>query len=177
MATLKNLVDETTNIKNELVTCHSNLKNNLTAKGVECSDTDKISSLIDKVEDVVVLPNIIPGNSNQMYYEDVKITTSHTSYLEVHQINPFKFDGNYRLCTYHRRTGGASGYQYLYFEIERNSSVIYTSKVFAQNLTSDLESIVDITDIKKGDIVKFYTKSASYSCVFSKVKVMYDFEI
>ena len=29
MATLKNLVDETTNIKNELVECHSNLKNNI----------------------------------------------------------------------------------------------------------------------------------------------------
>ena len=30
MATLKNLVDETTNIKDELKTCHTNLKNNLT---------------------------------------------------------------------------------------------------------------------------------------------------
>ena len=29
MSTLKQLVDETTNIKNELRTCHSNLKNNL----------------------------------------------------------------------------------------------------------------------------------------------------
>ena len=49
MATLKSLVDETTNIKNELVICHSNLKNNLIEKGVECSDTDKMSSLIDKI--------------------------------------------------------------------------------------------------------------------------------
>ena len=29
MSTLKQLVDETTNIKNELKTCHANLKNNL----------------------------------------------------------------------------------------------------------------------------------------------------
>ena len=49
MANLKNLVDETTNIKNELVECHTNLKNNLIEKGVECSDTDKMSSLIDKI--------------------------------------------------------------------------------------------------------------------------------
>ena len=49
MATLKSLVDETTNIKDELKACHSNLKNNLIAKGVECSDTDKISALVDKV--------------------------------------------------------------------------------------------------------------------------------
>ena len=52
MATLKNLVDETTNIKNELVICHSNLKNNLIKKGVECSDTDKMSSLIDKINEI-----------------------------------------------------------------------------------------------------------------------------
>lgn len=52
MATLKNLVDGTTNIKNELVACHTNLKNNLSAKGVECSDNDKMSSLIDKVANI-----------------------------------------------------------------------------------------------------------------------------
>ena len=52
MATLKNLVDETTNIKNELVACHSNLKNSLIEKGVECSEGDKMLSLIDKVKDV-----------------------------------------------------------------------------------------------------------------------------
>lgn len=52
MATLKQLVDETTNIKNELKACHTNLKNNLIDKGVECSNTDKLLSLVDKVGDV-----------------------------------------------------------------------------------------------------------------------------
>ena len=52
MATLKTLVDETTNIKNELKECYSNLKNNLVEKGVECSDSDKMSSLIDKVNEL-----------------------------------------------------------------------------------------------------------------------------
>ena len=52
MATLKSLVDETTNIKNELVECHNNLKNNLIEKGVECSDTDKMSNLIDNVASI-----------------------------------------------------------------------------------------------------------------------------
>ena len=44
------LVSELNNIADELVECHTNLKNNLIAKGVECSDTDKMSSLIDKVD-------------------------------------------------------------------------------------------------------------------------------
>ena len=52
MATLKELVNETTNIKDELKTCHTNLKNNLVEKGVECSDNDKMLSLINKVEQI-----------------------------------------------------------------------------------------------------------------------------
>ena len=63
MATLKILVDETTNIKNELVICHSNLKNNLIKKGVECSDTDKMSSLIDKIDGIVVGDNVVAGET------------------------------------------------------------------------------------------------------------------
>ena len=51
MATLKNLVDETTNIKNELVECHSNLSSILTSKNVEVSEEDKMSILIDKVNE------------------------------------------------------------------------------------------------------------------------------
>ena len=52
MATLKQLVTETTNIKNELKTCHTNLKSNLIEKGVECSDTDKLLSLVGKVGEI-----------------------------------------------------------------------------------------------------------------------------
>ena len=52
MATLKSLVDETTNIKNELKTCHANLKNNLVGKGVEVSSGDKLATLVDKVKNL-----------------------------------------------------------------------------------------------------------------------------
>ena len=52
MSTLKQLVDETTNIKNELKTCHANLKSNLIEKGVECSDADKLLRLANKVGEI-----------------------------------------------------------------------------------------------------------------------------
>ena len=52
MATLKSLVNETTNIKNELVECHATLKNNLIEKDVECSEDDKLAVLVDKVKDM-----------------------------------------------------------------------------------------------------------------------------
>ena len=87
MATLKQLVDETTNIKNELVICHTNLKNNLIEKGVECSDTDKMSRLIDIVGNISTGKKWASGNnskptqlqtfyasggsSRQFYYTDI----------------------------------------------------------------------------------------------------------
>ena len=50
MATLKSLVDETTDIKNEIVECHSNLLSMLTSKNVEVSEEDKMLDLIGKVD-------------------------------------------------------------------------------------------------------------------------------
>lgn len=59
MTTLKSLVDETTNIKDELVTCYTNLKNNLVDKGVEVLPSDKMLILIDKVNNV---SSFLPSN-------------------------------------------------------------------------------------------------------------------
>lgn len=46
---LKELIDETTVIKNDLVSCRDSLKNNLSAKGVDVSDVYKLNELISKV--------------------------------------------------------------------------------------------------------------------------------
>ena len=50
MATLKSLVDETTNIKNEIVECYSDLKKVLTDSDIEVLNTDKLSNLINKAK-------------------------------------------------------------------------------------------------------------------------------
>ena len=78
MATLKNLVDETTNIKNELVECHTNLKNNLIEKGVECSDTDKMSSLIDKVLNIELGKKWASGNMVIPYSTSITKTSPYS---------------------------------------------------------------------------------------------------
>ncbi|WP_092921275.1 hypothetical protein [Romboutsia hominis] len=52
MSALNTLVYETTNIKNELITCYTNLKNNLIEKGVECSDKDKFENLVSKINSI-----------------------------------------------------------------------------------------------------------------------------
>lgn len=65
MSTLKQLVDETTNIKDEIITCHANLKNNLIEKGVECSDTDKLLRLANKVGEIELGKKFIKGITYQ----------------------------------------------------------------------------------------------------------------
>lgn len=54
MATLKNLVDETTNIKNEIVECYSKLSSILTSKNIEVSEEDKMLDLISKVDSELI---------------------------------------------------------------------------------------------------------------------------
>ena len=61
MTTLKSLVDEIINIKNEIVECHANLKNILIEKEVATSDTDKLTDLIEKTNNIACNPTIIKG--------------------------------------------------------------------------------------------------------------------
>ena len=72
MATLKQLVDETTNIKNELKTCHTNLKNNLIEKGVEVQNDAKIGDLIGNVKNIQTVRGIVKGEGI-IYREKMKL--------------------------------------------------------------------------------------------------------
>lgn len=85
MSTLKQLVDETTNIKNELKTCHTNLKNNLIEKGVECSDTDKLLSLVGKVGEIELGKKWASGehivNFPSTFVYSVEIDLSNLSFI------------------------------------------------------------------------------------------------
>ena len=85
MSTLKQLVDETTNIKNELRTCHSNLKSNLIEKGVECSDTDKLLSLVGKVGEIELGKKWASGehivNFPSTFVYSVEIDLSNLSFI------------------------------------------------------------------------------------------------
>lgn len=52
--TLNNKVKEIDSIKNELVTCHSELKKNLLSKNVQIQNSDKLLTLINKVMNITV---------------------------------------------------------------------------------------------------------------------------
>ena len=76
MSTLKQLVDETSNIKNELKTCHDNLKSNLSSKGIYVDSTDKMQTLIDKINNIHLGRKWASGSATTQYDTQV-------AYLEV----------------------------------------------------------------------------------------------
>lgn len=54
MSTLKQLVDETTNIKNNIVNCNNVLREKLTSKGVNFENSDKHLTLINKIDAIEI---------------------------------------------------------------------------------------------------------------------------
>ena len=102
MATLKELVNETTNIKNELKTCHTNLKNNLVSKGVTVSSSDKMGELCTKVGSIEVAKKVATGTISSLSYnkqdktlETYTVSTNLTFIPSKIEFHITKFKTNY----------------------------------------------------------------------------------
>ena len=139
MATLKSLVDETTNIKNELKSCHSNLKNNLINKGVSISSGDKLSTLVNKTNELGVKINkqsgeLVLNNTNSSY--DIAISKidlnksvcfgvqyDSNSYNAVHRECLTSFKNNTTLNISRNSTSVASSAKYYWEVLEFQSGV------------------------------------------------------
>lgn len=73
---MSSLSTELNNMADELVQCHTNLKNNLIEKGVECSDADKMSNLIDKIPSIPLGKKYASGTlSTLRVYNNNKFAT------------------------------------------------------------------------------------------------------
>ena len=133
MTTLKSLVDETSNIKNELKTCHTNLKNNLNAKGVECSDSDKMPSLVGKVGDIKTIAKVVA--SENILCNFLATATSSTGKINLEKEH-FRyictFEGSVRLSTKASDGGSAAG-SFIVRHL-RDGEVLYQSE--SQKVTS-----------------------------------------
>lgn len=68
MSTLKQLVDETTLIKNDLVNCRNTLESNLLDKDIEVVPGAKMSTLIDKVGDITLGKKWASGSTQSENY-------------------------------------------------------------------------------------------------------------
>lgn len=106
MATLKNLVDETTNIKNELITCHTNLKNNLIEKGVVCGNSDKLLSLVDKVKKIELGKKWASGSINSSGSKTLFRKWNNSSDYNTYYITiPLSFKPSYVIAVYKGNRG------------------------------------------------------------------------
>ena len=152
MSTLKELVNETTNIKDELVTCHTNLKNNLITKGVECSDADKLLSLVNKVGEISMA---IVESSDNVLME----LGSLANYVAV-QVPPnsikkqFTFTSTFKgsirfLVVFNSATGNIDGV------FLKNDLIM---KTITGNLNTNTMSF-DFSDVNVGDILCFGFKN------------------
>ena len=158
MTALKNLVDETTNIKNELVSCHSNLKNNLIKKGVKCSSTDKMPSLIDKIAGIVVVDNVIAGESIQLF----NYTSSGS--IRINKNDVFKLtssvNGSVKIKINYVCSGSGSS-TYLSIDLTRNEDII-SSKSFTVNKNGSYINIeYDLSEIQLNDVINIYASGGS----------------
>ena len=157
MATLKSLVDETTNIKNELVECHTNLKNNLIAKGVECSDNDKMLNLINEINTIEPTKSVVASDNIlfQTKSDNVscEIYTNSSSYVTVYKF-PIGFNGSIRVYGELLSSSSSSDlYANMIFNLVRNGLTIETSGTLAckNKLTS---FSYDFDGIKSGDVIE-----------------------
>ena len=163
MATLKSLVDETGNIKNELVECHTNLKNNLIAKGVECSEDDKMSSLIDKVDSISTRKygcgffKTVYSIPETTYGTGTNIAGTYTVDSKDEYVDCVKIT-----FTNSRGTNMDSSSWDTYVYVKLNGETIASSRATYKN--SELSDIVLIC-LKRGDIIRVETYSQNnYAC-------------
>lgn len=175
MTTLKSLVDETTKIKDELVTCYTNLKNNLVAKGVECGSKEKMSTLIGKVGDVKVIPNVIAGDSTVIFgtIERIGSTSSTPGYWNYDLIK-FYVNGSVRL-NFDIYT--SKRYGKFKFILTSNSGVVkHESQVFEGVSGQTTLYTYDIDNIENGDVLSLDVTgmNSSYSSSLNNLKISCD---
>lgn len=175
MATLKNLVDETTNIKNELVICHSNLKNNLIEKGVECSDTDKISNLIDKVN-AINIPKATFGETCIAFKDcDTQVAITSNSYILASSFRYASLNGGYRVSVFSMAKNSSFGGN-IKFEHKRGKDVLFSKEIYNSS-TSHVKCTVDIDNVEIGDEICLYGLAKNTSAPFYLKDFVVNFDL
>ena len=162
MATLKSLVDETTNIKNELVECHATLKNKLTEKGIECNNTDKILALINKVKNIQVSKKVIASENvlSGATRTGTGIQVSGKTYVVVGKFY-IGLSGSIRVtASVSSPNSNVTGY--MKFNLVRDGNIQYSSTEFSAKATQ-VYCTYDFEDVRNGDIVEIQLKTSSTS--------------
>ena len=176
-ATLFDVV-ERIELLNELKQEEKNiLKNNLIEKGVECSDNDKMSTLINKINK---LPLVEVMSGDKCVIEEIEGDTDSTTssnYQLVRSYSPIKLGGSYRVVIvyYAASTSTICGGK---VEVIRNGKIINSKEGTATNSRSPV-LYLDIDNVKKGDKLNIYYNRAGTlgSCYTRSHKITCDIKV
>ena len=167
MANLKNLVDETSNIKNELVRCHTDLKTNLIDKGVEVTDSDKMSNLISKVNSINTRKYGVSFFKPIYSIPETKYNKSFTYYTRAEYIvrSKDKYIDCVRMTSKVKRYYSNSGKEYDFYLAIFINDELYIELNSGLTKEDVVEKKIDsrLLALKNGDIIKLKTKSDSNS--------------
>nr|DAE68335.1 MAG TPA: hypothetical protein [Caudoviricetes sp.] len=147
-SSLKEFVDHIDNVDKDVDYLRYSLKNNLIEKGVECSDTDKMSSLIDKVGDI----GSIYISDNEVVSIPEQIATA-VSNQTLHLLS-YKCNAKGSLRVSSELYGYNSN---SYFKIEHLSdNIVVNSKKISSLTTAFIYYSYDLDNIKVGDVINLY---------------------
>ena len=175
MATLKSLVDETTNIKNELVECHANLKNTLTEKGISISSSDKIQDLIEKINALEGITNVVSGDDIILIEKTPHTIITSSSYVLTETIPIVTLKGTIKLSV--SVTPWSSQINQTYnvkFEYRRDNIVIDT---FEKNYSSNDRTVNIIKEfdvLPHSEIRLYFNRGNMTSLKLDSFKVSYN---
>ena len=167
---LKEAIEHSKEIKKEIEYQNIRLKNTLIEKGVECSDTDKMSSLIDKVEDIERVKNVTISDNVLFDVSKTSYTTSSYTEDEIYSFY-IALNGSLRVSARISSTGTLNSGAKSIFKLVRNGEIIETSNTLSTN-SNPLAISHDFKDIKNGDYIKIYAWQTQYTTNINNVKIM-----
>lgn len=160
-STLKELVDETGLIKNDLVNCRNNLKNNLSAKGMDVSGTDKMQVLVDKVNEIEVEKYNFPLKPKTLVTNN-RVINMPTFYYS--KAIDFSENFRYGIASFSTSSAGFGNYNIAKFDLKENTFVKILAKDLYQSDSSTLGQLVYLKDVVYtayiGNLAKLYAYDA-----------------
>lgn len=162
-SSLKQAIAHNKEIEKEIDYQLLRFENALDEKGVELlpSDRGKLSSLIAKVSEIG--PKMEAGNSATLYLDNNTYIGKESGIFELLTTStPLRFDGAARISAEIKgKAENNSKPVVIKFDVIRNNDVIF-SKEFTHGSSLFAKYTTDVTNVKKGDIVKYYAKWTYY---------------
>ena len=170
MSTLKELVNETTNIKNEIVNCYADLKDNLINMKINLVGSEKMLELIDKVLDIKTPTKVVAGNSIYLVSMTNSDSGSDSNVISIPaRKNSYKFRLNVQGSLRTILSFQTSSYSMIINHLAEDGSIKYT-KTYTKSSSSYVEYTLDIDNVEETDIIELYCNSSN---VDNAVKVKY----